>query len=112
MQADKRYYPKNRDGVFDEWAAIAKNQYETATMQHNQKKIKRRAHIELEYGRKNYIDNIHKQKQEKILSAEEGFNERRKSDQAYEQYLRDEYEERQKRINKNLDNRVQNEIQI
>ena len=28
---DKRYYPQTKDGVFDEWAAVAQLKYETAT---------------------------------------------------------------------------------
>ena len=54
--------------------------------------------MELEYGRKNYIDDINKQKQQKILSVEEGFHERRRSDMDYEQYLRDQQEEKRQRI--------------
>ena len=55
-----RNLPKNREGVFDEWAAVEKSQYETATLQHNKKRLMKQRLMELEYGRRNYIDDINR----------------------------------------------------
>ena len=52
----KRYYPQTKEGVFDEWAAVAKNQFETATQQHLLNQKNRRAMIENQYGRQNFIE--------------------------------------------------------
>ena len=87
---DKRYYPKNRDGVVDEWAAVAKNQYETATVVQNQKKLQKRQLMELEYGRRNYIDNIHKKRMQQAIGQEELDNERKETNNAVDRFLSEE----------------------
>ena len=78
--ADKRYYPQTKDGVFDEWAAVAKNQYETATYQHNNNQKQRRAMMETQFGQQNFIKDQFAKKQQRKLDKLEGADERKETD--------------------------------
>ena len=46
----KRYYPKDKEGNYDEWAALLHNQNETAVKLKKQQDISRRDYVTNEYG--------------------------------------------------------------
>ena len=54
--------------------------------------------MELEYGRRNYIDSINRQRQQKVNENIDACNDRKKSDLDYEKYLREQQDERTKKL--------------
>ena len=47
----KKYYPKDRDGNYDEWAAVLKTQHETANRMHRKMEKEKRQMMANEFGK-------------------------------------------------------------
>ena len=56
----KQYYPKDKEGNYDEWAAVEKTQHETATKMHQAQEKGRRALMANEYGKGQYEQGLAK----------------------------------------------------
>ena len=50
----QKYYPKDREGNYDEWAAVFKTQHETATRAHKKMEQAKRQMMAAEYGKGQY----------------------------------------------------------
>ena len=50
----QKYYPKDKEGNYDEWAAVQKTQNETAVRMHKKNEQAKRQMMAAEYGKGQY----------------------------------------------------------
>ena len=83
VQDQQRYYPKNKAGNYDEWAAVIANQYEAAQQAQRDVAEKKKAHIVNEYGKHLYIEQQDRHNQAKRQAKSLTVEDRRVEDQKF-----------------------------
>ena len=81
MSPGKRYYPKDKGGNADEWAALLKNQHETATKIKKQQDKDRRDFMTEEFGKKTYVQHLAKRDNAQKAIRDENVADREKVNQ-------------------------------
>ena len=79
----QRQYPKTKEGNYDEWAALLKNQNETALVKDITAKNAHRALLTNEYGKNEYLQGLERKKQEHHMKQMIKAAERRVTEEQY-----------------------------
>ena len=86
----KRYYPQDKKGNFDEWAAQLANQHEAATLLDAAQRKHKRDLLTNEYGKSEYLKFMQHKVEEGQINYQEKSNDRRQADIDFDSFQRDE----------------------